>query len=109
MFIQRFKTFKAEKVEAVAICFLHSYINAPMKSVRWKFAGREMPGVYITASHEVLPVYREYERFSTTVVSAAVGPITAYYLSALQQKVGRIGFKGTLYMVSGRRPGSIRR
>jgi N-methylhydantoinase A len=49
----------------------------------------------------VLPVYREYERFSTTVVSAAVGPITAHYLNALQQKLREIGFKGTLYMVSG--------
>src|SRR5512147_1963790 len=95
------RTFKAEKVEAVAICFLHSYINGAHEKRALEICRQEMPGVYITASHEVLPVYREYVRFSTTVVSAAVGPITAYYLSALQQKLREIGFKGTLYMVSG--------
>ncbi|MGE5306028.1 MAG: hydantoinase/oxoprolinase family protein [Alphaproteobacteria bacterium] len=95
------RKFKAEKVEAVAICFLHSYINGAHEKRALEICRQEMPGVYITASHEVLPVYREYERFSTTVVSAAVGPITAYYLSALQKKLREIGFKGTLYMVSG--------
>jgi N-methylhydantoinase A len=95
------RKFKEEKVEAVAICFLHSYINGAHEKRALEICRQEMNGVYITASHEVLPVYREYERFSTTVVSAAVGPITAHYLSALQQKLREIGFKGTLYMVSG--------
>jgi len=93
--------FKEEKVEAVAICFLHSYINQTNEKRALEICKRELNGVYITASHEVLPVYREYERFSTTAVSAAVGPITARYLSALQAKLREIGFKGTLYMVSG--------
>ncbi len=93
--------FKEEKVEAVAICFLHSYINQTHEKRALEICRRELNGVYITASHEVLPVYREYERFSTTAVSAAVGPITARYLNALQAKLREIGFKGTLYMVSG--------
>jgi N-methylhydantoinase A len=93
--------FKEEKVEAVAICFLHSYINQTNEKRALEICKRELNGVYITASHEVLPVYREYERFSTTAVSAAVGPITARYLSSLQAKLREIGFKGTLYMVSG--------
>jgi N-methylhydantoinase A len=95
------RKFKEEKVEAVAICFLHSYINPAHEKRALEICQRELKGVYITASHEVLPVYREYERFSTTAVSAAVGPITARYLSALQAKLREIGFKGTLYMVSG--------
>jgi len=95
------KKFKEEKVEAVAICFLHSYVNAAHEKRALEICRAEMNGVYITASHEVLPVYREYERFSTTVVSAAVGPITAYYLSALGKKLREIGFRGTLYMVQG--------
>src|SRR3970040_94704 len=90
-----------ENVEAVAICFLHSYINPAHEKRALEICRRELNGVYITASHEVLPVYREYERFSTTAVSAAVGPITAHYLSALQAKLREIGFRGTLYMVSG--------
>lgn len=93
--------FKAEKVEAVAVCFLHSYANPSHEKRAAEICQQEMNSAYITASHEVLPVYREYERFSTTVVSAAVGPITANYLNALQQRLRDIGFKGTLYMVQG--------
>ncbi|MBI4528445.1 MAG: hydantoinase/oxoprolinase family protein [Deltaproteobacteria bacterium] len=92
---------KEEKVDAVAICFLHSYINPAHEKRALEICREEMEGVYATASHEVLPVYREYERFSTTVVSAAVGPITAHYLKALTQQLRDIGFKGTLYMVQG--------
>jgi N-methylhydantoinase A len=93
--------FKEANVEAVAICFLHSYINPTNEKRALEICRRELGGVYLTVSHEVLPVYREYERFSTTAVSAAVGPITAGYLSALREKLREIGFKGTLYMVSG--------
>jgi N-methylhydantoinase A len=93
--------FKKEKVEAIAICFLHSYANPAHEQRAGEICRQEMNGVYVTASHEVLPVYREYERFSTTVVSAAVGPITAGYLNSLQQRLREIGFKGTLYMVQG--------
>ena len=95
------RKFKEEKVEAVAICFLHSYINPAHEKRALEICRQEMNGAYVTASHEVLPVYREYERFSTTVVSAAVGPITAHYLKALEERLREIGFKGTLYMVQG--------
>ena len=93
--------FKKEKVEAIAICFLHSYANPAHEQRAAEMCRREMNGLYVTASHEVLPVYREYGRFSTTVISAAVGPITARYLNSLQQRLKEIGFKGTLYMVQG--------
>jgi N-methylhydantoinase A len=93
--------FKQEKVEAVAICFLHSYINPANEQRALEICRRGLDGVYLTASHEVLPVYREYERFSTTAVSAAVGPITARYLNALQDRLREIGFRGALYLVSG--------
>jgi N-methylhydantoinase A len=93
--------FKQEKVEAVAICFLHSYINPAHEKRALEICRQELNGAYITASHEVLPVYREYERFSTTVVSGAVGPITAHYLNALEERLKEIGFRGTLYMVQG--------
>src|SRR3990172_10041408 len=88
-------------VEAVAICFLHSYSNPLNERRALEICRNEMKGTYITASHEVLPVFREFERFSTTVVSAAVGPITESYLRTLTRKLGVLGFKGTLYMVQG--------
>ncbi|MBI3013655.1 MAG: hydantoinase/oxoprolinase family protein [Candidatus Tectomicrobia bacterium] len=95
------KKLKEDKVEAVAICFLHSYINPAHEKRALEICRQELNGTYVTASHEVLPVYREYERFSTTVVSAAVGPITANYLKALTNRLRELGFKGTLYLVQG--------
>jgi len=93
--------FKEEKVEAVAVCFLHSYINPTHEERAAQICRKELNGVYVTASHEVLPVYREYERFSTAVVSAAVGPITEKYLSSLTKQMQELGFRGTLYLVRG--------
>ncbi len=95
------KTFKGEGVEAVAVCFLHAYINPAHERRALEICRREMNGTYVTASHEVLPVFREYERFSTTVVSAAVGPITERYLTALREKMRELGFRGVLYLVQG--------
>ncbi|MDH3445661.1 MAG: hydantoinase/oxoprolinase family protein, partial [Deltaproteobacteria bacterium] len=88
-----------EAVESVAVCFLHSYANPTHEKRAAEICREQMSGVYVTASHEVLPVYREYERFSTTVVSAAIGPITAHYLNSLQKRLRDIGFKGALHMV----------
>jgi N-methylhydantoinase A len=95
------KKFREDKVEAVAICFLHSYINPAHEKRALEICRAEMNGTYATASHEVLPVFREYERFSTTVVSAAVGPITERYLAALSERLKGLGFRGTLYLVQG--------
>src|SRR3990172_2650119 len=92
---------KAEKVEAVAVCFLHSYMNPAHEQRAAEICRQELNGAYVTASHEVLPVYREYERFSTAVVSAAVGPITEKYLRSLTKQMQELGFRGTLYMVGG--------
>ncbi|OGA43184.1 MAG: hypothetical protein A3G25_07355 [Betaproteobacteria bacterium RIFCSPLOWO2_12_FULL_63_13] len=92
---------KDEKVEAVAVCFLHSYLNPLNERRALEICRAELKGAYVTASHEVLPVFREFERFSTTVVSAAVGPITEKYLKTLRSKLGDLNFKGTLYMVQG--------
>ena len=92
---------KEAKVEAVAICFLHSYANPEHELKALEICRREMPGTYVTASHEVLPVFREGERFSTTVVSAAVGPITEAYLNALTAEIRALGFRGTFFLVQG--------
>lgn len=92
--------FAAEGVQSIAICFLHSYSNPANESkaaeiCRERFDG----GVYVTASHEILPVWGEYERFSTTVVSAYIGPIVSDYLSTLERRLSAMGFKGSLLMV----------
>jgi N-methylhydantoinase A len=72
-------------VESVAVCLLHSYANADHeRALRGALSQLD---VFVTASHEVLPEFREYERCSTTVVNAYVGPVMARYLAHLADEV----------------------
>lgn len=67
-------------VEAVAVCFLFSFLN-PVHERRVKeILEEELPGVHLSISHEVVPQHREYERFSTTALDAYIGPKTSRYL-----------------------------
>jgi len=72
---------------SVAICLLHAYAN-PEHEMRLK-AAVEAKGLAVSASHMILPEYREFERASTTVVNAAVSPVMQGYLNRLQQGVGQ--------------------
>lgn len=77
----------AAEPEAVAVCLLHSYA-APEHERRLAAGARgRSPGVFVTASHEVLPEFREYERCSTTVVNAYVGPVMSRYLGELARSL----------------------
>jgi N-methylhydantoinase A len=79
------------KVESVAISFLHSYSNpAHEQAVRDKVAAK-LPGIYISVSSEVLPEFREYERTSTTVLNAYVGPKMKAYLDRLRTNIAANG------------------
>lgn len=69
-------------VEAVAICLLHSYANTDHEQVLLGALESRLDA-FVTASHLVLPEFREYERCSTTVVNAYVGPVMARYLKHL--------------------------
>ena len=90
---------KAQSVESIAICFLHSYIN-PANERRAAAICREVaPDIFVTTSHETLPVWREFERFNTTVVGAYVGPRVARYLSSLEEVLKDSGFSGTFLMM----------
>ncbi len=89
----------AEGVESLAVCFLHAYANPTNEQRAKEIAGDACPGVYLTSSHEILPVWREYERFSTTVVSAYVGPVVERYLRALVKRLDASGFGGHLLLM----------
>jgi N-methylhydantoinase A len=91
---------KAEGVDAVAIGFLHSYAN-PANERRAAEIAREVLGddVYVTTSSEILPVWREFERFSTTLVSAYTGPVVERYLRTLARRLTEEGFGGNLLMM----------
>ncbi|MBI2088127.1 MAG: hydantoinase/oxoprolinase family protein [Deltaproteobacteria bacterium] len=90
---------KEKGVQSVAICFLHSYANPRNEERATEIAKALFDGAYITASHEILPVWREFERFSTTVVSAYVGPVVERYLHALERRLKDSGFHGSLLLM----------
>jgi N-methylhydantoinase A len=86
-------------LSAVAICFLHAYAN-PAHEQRAKEIVREvMPDAYISISSEVLPEFREYERLSTTVLNAAVGPKMARYLDRFLDRVQALGVRQQPYTI----------
>jgi N-methylhydantoinase A/oxoprolinase/acetone carboxylase beta subunit len=73
---------RAADAECVAVCLLHSYANAVHEQMVEEHLKRA--GFVVSASHCVLPEYREYERWSTTVVNAYVTPMMSRYLTALE-------------------------
>jgi N-methylhydantoinase A len=75
----------ASGVDAVAICLLHSYANA-RHEVQLRDELSLIPGLFVCASSDVLPEFREYERCSTTVVNAYVGPVMQRYLEDLKAR-----------------------
>jgi N-methylhydantoinase A/oxoprolinase/acetone carboxylase beta subunit len=77
---------RAQTVDSVAVCLLHSYAN-PIHEDHLSKALEEA-GFVVSASHKVLPEYREFERWSTTVVNAYVTPLMERYLTKLEDGLG---------------------
>ncbi len=87
------------RVEGVAICFLHSWRDGSHERAAGEAVRAALPGAYVTLSSEVLPQIKEFERFSTTVVNAAVGPIVSRYLGRLETRLREAGFAGPLFVI----------
>lgn len=81
----------ATGIEAIAVCFLHSYRNSAHEDEAASIIARKLPGVYVSLSSKVLPEFREYERTSTTVLNAYVGPKMANYFDRLEENLRKIG------------------
>ena len=79
-------TLHQREVASVALCFLHSYRSPQHEQA--VAAAMRAAGLRVSASHEVLPEYREFERLSTTAVNAYVAPLMATYLDRLQHALG---------------------
>ena len=90
---------KEAGMESLAICFLHSYVNPQHERRAAEIAKTNFNGGYVTSSHDILPVWREFERFSTTVVSAYVGPVVERYLKALVKRLEDSGFRKNLLLM----------
>ena len=81
----------AAKPDAVAVCLLHSYANPAHERKVGEMLQRAMPAAYIALSSEVWPEFQEYERASTTLISAYVGPMLADYLVRLERELRKTG------------------
>ena len=78
---------KKEDIEAIAICFLHSFVNPTHEEMVETIIKKEFPECFVSISSQILPQKREYERTSTTVINSYVGPPVSRYLLALIQKL----------------------
>src|SRR5919201_1915101 len=86
--------------EAVAVCLLFSFRDPTHERRVAEELRARHPGLHVVASHEVSPEFREYERASTTVIDAYLGPVVARYLRALGAACGDAGLPEPLVMRS---------
>jgi len=86
--------------EAVAICLLFSYVDPSHEQEIASYLRRHLPDVHVSASHEVLPRFREYERCSTTAIDAYLSPLLGRYLSRLADASAGAGMPEPLVMQS---------
>lgn len=89
-----------EKIQSVAICFLHAYVN-PDHELRAREILRDALGddVSISLSHEIAREWREYERASSAVMNAYIAPITQRYLNSLQKQLVKFGVETPLHVM----------
>ena len=91
--------FRAEGVQAVAICLLHGYANPAHEKAALAEVANLWPEVSVVASHQITREWREYERTNTTVLSAFVQPVAARYLSQLDDGLKSRGLKKSPYIM----------
>src|SRR6516165_10347490 len=89
----------AERVDSVAIGFLHSFTNPAHERRAGEILAMRLPGVAITLSSDVSPEMREYERFSTACANAYVQPLIGRYLAALEAMLRREGVLCPLFLM----------
>ncbi|CAM2736061.1 hydantoinase/oxoprolinase family protein [Streptomyces albus] len=87
------RTLREAGVEAVAVCLLYSFLRPEHEQRIGEILAEELPGAHISLSSRVLPEFREYERLSTVVTNAYVGPVVAEYLAKLRQRLAERGLR----------------
>jgi len=90
---------EAAGVEAVAIMFLHSYVNPAHETRTREIVRERLPRAFVTASHELSREYREFERCSTVVANAYIGPVVSEYVRGIDERLERSGFEGSFLLV----------
>jgi N-methylhydantoinase A len=86
-------------MQAVAVCFINAYANPVHERRMREILSEELPNAVIATSSEVLPEIFEHERFSTTVVSAVLGPVVGGYVKRMQASLRAGGYAGEMLML----------
>ena len=89
---------KEQNVDALAICFLFSFINPEHEIRALKIAREILPDAFISVSHKIVPEFREYPRVSTTILNAYLGPIMQRYLNNFEKSVKEAGIRVDPYI-----------
>jgi N-methylhydantoinase A len=92
-------TLVAERVESVAVAYLHSYVDPRHEQMTREVLLGELPGLAVTLSSDVCPEIREYERFSTACANAYVQPLMAAYLGDLAERLEKLGVGAPLLLM----------
>lgn len=91
--------FRRLGVEVVAVCFLHAYADPTHERRAGAILAEELPGIPITLSSEVLPVFREYERSMATALNAYVMPAVATYVRRIEDRLKQGGIAAPLLLM----------
>ena len=86
-------------VESVAVCFLFSYLDPSHERRAAAIVAEEMPRAFVTASADIFPQFREFERFTTATMNAFLGPGTGRYLARLESALSDEGVPGKLHVM----------
>ena len=86
-------------VEAIAVCFMFAFLNPEHEIRAGEIVRKEWPDIFLSLSHQVIPQYREYERFSTTCLNSYVGPKTANYVANLDKAMKDKKFRAELHLM----------
>lgn len=89
----------AQGVDSIAVVFLHSYANSVHEAAAASFIRKTYPDVSVSASHELAPEIREYERSSTTVANAYIKPLAERYLDSLANQIRELGIPGPFFLM----------
>jgi N-methylhydantoinase A/oxoprolinase/acetone carboxylase beta subunit len=91
---------KEAGVEAVAVCFLFSFLNPVHEARVAEIVREEFPEAFLSVSSEVLPQYREYERFSTVCLNAFIGPKVSRYIRRLEEQLEALNVRTKLHLMT---------
>lgn len=92
------RTLREDGVNSVGICFLHSYANAAHEQTAKRILEEEVPGCVVTASYEILPQFREYERTSTVAITSYIAPVMVRYIESLHRQLKDRSFAGEIFI-----------